>query len=44
MKYQKPEVVLSETAITAIQSGFNKIFGDEDRPMTQSIAAYRSDE
>jgi hypothetical protein len=44
MKYQKPELVLNGPAITAIETGLDKVGGDEDNTLDKSPAAYRSDE
>jgi hypothetical protein len=44
MKYQKPEVVLNGTAISAIEAGLFKDQSDEDSNNNQTDAAYRSDE
>jgi hypothetical protein len=43
MKYQKPEVVLNGTAISAIEVGLSKL-GDEGDVSTHTVSAYRSDE
>jgi hypothetical protein len=43
MKYQKPEVVLNGTAISAIEAGVDKTGDNEDTNLF-STPAYRSDE
>jgi hypothetical protein len=44
MTYQKPEVVLNGTAISAIEAGLFKDGGQDDNEHTQTEAVYVSEE